>query len=235
LRRALIATAAVFGSVGCTEAPSSAPKWAASNAIHSLIGGQTVLNVQLRTAPAFPDLMFGTLQLKVNFSPGDPCIPGNPIIPGNPVIPGNPIVPAPPDGMTYVAVCGRIMNPNGVAFGGGGIYSALLETDVPPTLVAPFLSQTPQPPPVCPEYDLTGYIQVTNDLASQFANTPGQFQVLFSGKVPDGPATMIGGSLGGGAWGTVGIPQPPPIIPAPPPIHSDDACNIALQPTPPPI
>jgi len=218
-RRALAAgtiSALLAACADQTVAPTSRAPGAAARSI----SGNTVLTSQLRTAPNFPALQWGSVQLKVNVSPGDACTPAPP-----------PIAPA---GSTDIAVCGTIKNAGGATYGGGGIYTLPIGTDVPPQLLAAFQNLQPSPPPICPQFNISGVVRVTDDLASQIFGSPVSFQVLFQGTAPDNSPTLIGGLLDGSAWGPRGIPGNPiiprnPVIPGNP-ILPSGACDVMLGP-----
>jgi hypothetical protein len=218
-RRALVAATLSALLAACAE-PTAGPTSRAPGAAARSIIGNTVLTSQLRTAPTFPALQWGSVQLKVNVSPGDACVPTT--------------LPGAPDGSTDIAVCGTIKNAGGATYGGGGIYSTPFGIDLPPVLLAPFMNQNAQPPAICPEFDISGVVRVSDDLASQIVGSPASFQVLFPGTAPDNSPTLIGGLLDGSAWGPRGIPGNPiipgnPVIPGNP-LRQSGVCDVTLGP-----
>jgi hypothetical protein len=183
--------AALLAQAGCAPDSAITPTDVGKDAgaRPSLISGSAVLNAELRTAPGLPSLEWGHVQLKIGFQTGDPCIPPDPIVP--------------PD-FTAVAVCGKIFNPGGARFLGGGLYVTVPGEGGVPTVELIRIFEGAIPPDPCRRYDLSGYVPISNEDAQNLMLAPSAYSVRFDGATVDGWATQIGGFLDGGAWGPVG-------------------------------
>jgi len=194
----------------------------------TLAAAGTVFDIQLRAYPVDPifptDPLFGAgnLQIRLGSTIGDSCFPNSPIVPQ--------------PGTTRLSLCGRIFNPGGALYRGGGIYQTNLFGDGF-VQVATFNGAMPNDP--CHRYDLAGSVTVSDAIASDMIVNPSQYQVRVDGSVLGTP-TRLAGTFDGRAWGSVAAPTDPyrpgdPYSPGDPyqpsdPYFAAKVCTVAITP-----